>query len=42
MDQAVNVAGNIAKRYGVWIVLGLMALEITLEYRRSQHRSASS
>ncbi len=35
MDQAVNLAENIAKRYGVWIVLGLMALEITLEYRRS-------
>lgn len=39
MDQAVDVVGNIAKRYGVWIVLGLMALEITLEYRRSQRRT---
>jgi hypothetical protein len=39
MDQAVNLAENIAKRYGVWIVLGLMALEITLEYRRSQKRT---
>ncbi len=39
MDQAVNLAEDIAKRYGVWIVLGLMALEITLEYRRSQKRT---
>ena len=41
MDQAVDAVGNIAKRYGVWIVLGLMALEITLEYRRSQQQSIS-
>lgn len=39
MDQLVDFAANVAKRYGVWIILGLMALEITLEYRRSKKRS---
>lgn len=42
MDQAVDFASNIAKRYGVWFVLGLMALEITLEYMRSQRRAAGA
>lgn len=32
----VHTLGWIAKRYGVWIVLGLMALEIGLAFRRGE------
>lgn len=34
MDQAIGTAKWIAGRYGVWIVLGLMAIEIVIERRR--------
>jgi hypothetical protein len=36
MDQAVNLAEQIARKYGVWIIVGLMALEIGLQWRRNQ------
>lgn len=37
MGQTTDVTatlGQIAKKYGVWIVIGLMALEIGLSWRR--------
>ena len=40
MDQAINMAEQIARKYGLWIILGLMALEITLEWRRNQQKRA--
>lgn len=40
MQQVNNIQSAIerlARRYGLWVILGLMALESFLEWRRQQH-----
>jgi transposase len=39
MDQLERVAEQIARKYGVWIIVGLMLLEIGLQWRRNQRES---
>lgn len=33
-QQTIDTAGALMRKYGVWVILGLMGLEIVLAYRR--------
>lgn len=35
-QNIVDAAGSMLRRYGLWIILGLMALEIFLARRRGE------
>ncbi len=40
MEQVTGLGERMARKYGVWIIVGLMALEIALQWRRNEQANA--